>query len=293
MGRGGTGEAATATKLSTTRPPGLRGTYAELEWWKGCQPLSGRHNMCGDGVFAHDTCVPLYCDMYCPVQVADIAAGGWHSCALSSAGEVYVWGRGEYGRLGLGDRSGSSKLRPHKVRGLESHVVVQVRPTRVRVRVKGTRVRAVTYSLRPHKVRGLESHVVVQVRLAPGQSVRRPGPKSHNARNRSTQPAPSGKACCGTRPVAALCTAHVWCKLHMSGVNCTCATRRSGQRPPLLCVCPRPQVSAGGTHTMALTSSARLFIWGRGAFGRLGMSDDKVRAVYGAGARGSVLRSSR
>ncbi|EFJ39861.1 hypothetical protein VOLCADRAFT_108456 [Volvox carteri f. nagariensis] len=61
------------------------------------------------------------------VVVADIAAGGWHSCALSSAGEVWVWGRGEYGRLGLGDRSGSSKLRPQKVRGLESHVVVQGR----------------------------------------------------------------------------------------------------------------------------------------------------------------------
>ncbi len=60
-------------------------------------------------------------------QVADNAAGGWHSCALSSAGEVWVWGRGEYGRLGLGDRSGSSKLRPQKVRGLEAHVVVQVR----------------------------------------------------------------------------------------------------------------------------------------------------------------------
>jgi hypothetical protein len=27
------------------------------------------------------------------------------------AAEVFVWGRGEYGRLGLGDRSGSSKLR--------------------------------------------------------------------------------------------------------------------------------------------------------------------------------------
>lgn len=29
---------------------------------------------------------------------ADIAAGGWHSLALSSEGDVFVWGRGEYGR---------------------------------------------------------------------------------------------------------------------------------------------------------------------------------------------------
>ncbi|KAK9908666.1 hypothetical protein WJX75_001202 [Coccomyxa subellipsoidea] len=49
------------------------------------------------------------------VRVADIVAGGWHSLALTTEGEVYVWGRGEYGRLGLGDRSGSSKLRATKV----------------------------------------------------------------------------------------------------------------------------------------------------------------------------------
>lgn len=49
------------------------------------------------------------------VQIADIAAGGWHSLALSVQGGVFTWGRGEYGRLGIGDTSGSSKLRPHKV----------------------------------------------------------------------------------------------------------------------------------------------------------------------------------
>ena len=39
--------------------------------------------------------------------------------------DVYVWGRGEYGRLGLGDRGGSSRLRPTRVRGLEGHCCVQ------------------------------------------------------------------------------------------------------------------------------------------------------------------------
>jgi len=27
------------------------------------------------------------------VAVADIAAGGWHSMALSADGQIYVWGR--------------------------------------------------------------------------------------------------------------------------------------------------------------------------------------------------------
>lgn len=39
--------------------------------------------------------------------------------------EVYVWGRGEYGRLGLGDKGGSSRLRPCKVKAMEGHKVIQ------------------------------------------------------------------------------------------------------------------------------------------------------------------------
>eukprot|EP00854_Cymbomonas_tetramitiformis_P016355 gene16355-19412_t len=43
------------------------------------------------------------------VKVTNIAASGWHSLILTDRGEVYAWGRGEYGRLGLGEDC-SSKL---------------------------------------------------------------------------------------------------------------------------------------------------------------------------------------
>ena len=40
---------------------------------------------------------------------------------------MFVWGRGEYGRLGLGDRSGSSKLRATQVHFREPDArIVQV-----------------------------------------------------------------------------------------------------------------------------------------------------------------------
>lgn len=60
------------------------------------------------------------------VAAADISCGGWHSGLLSTKGEVYMFGRGEYGRLGMGDKSGSSKLRPTKIRALEGVKMVQL-----------------------------------------------------------------------------------------------------------------------------------------------------------------------
>ncbi len=43
--------------------------------------------------------------------VTSLAAGGWHSAALTAGGVVFVWGRGEHGRLGLGE-AWRDRLRP-------------------------------------------------------------------------------------------------------------------------------------------------------------------------------------
>mmetsp|Transcript_27994 Transcript_27994/g.61263 ORF Transcript_27994/g.61263 Transcript_27994/m.61263 type:complete len:471 (-) Transcript_27994:159-1571(-) len=45
------------------------------------------------------------------LEMTDVACGGWHMSAISSGGDLYVWGRGEYGRLGLGPDC-SSKMLP-------------------------------------------------------------------------------------------------------------------------------------------------------------------------------------
>ncbi len=37
------------------------------------------------------------------------------------------------------------------------------------------------------------------------------------------------------------------------------------------------QAACGGTHTLALTAEGRIFIWGRGSFGRLGLGDERDR----------------
>ncbi|XP_039127125.1 ultraviolet-B receptor UVR8-like [Dioscorea cayenensis subsp. rotundata] len=59
------------------------------------------------------------------LTLVDIAAGGWHSTALTEKGEVYAWGRGEHGRLGFGDDK-SSKMVPQKVQLLAAEDIVQM-----------------------------------------------------------------------------------------------------------------------------------------------------------------------
>lgn len=57
--------------------------------------------------------------------LVDIAAGGWHSMALTADGEVYAWGRGEHGRLGFGEDK-SSKMVPQRVQLLVGKTILQV-----------------------------------------------------------------------------------------------------------------------------------------------------------------------
>lgn len=44
-----------------------------------------------------------------PEKVVAVACGGWHSAVIGEKGGVWLCGRGEFGRLGLGDQA--SKVR--------------------------------------------------------------------------------------------------------------------------------------------------------------------------------------
>lgn len=46
-------------------------------------------------------------------RIRDIACGSSHSAAITSSGELYTWGLGEYGRLGHGDNT--TQLKPKMV----------------------------------------------------------------------------------------------------------------------------------------------------------------------------------
>lgn len=51
------------------------------------------------------------------VSVKMVAAGAEHTAAVTEDGELYGWGWGRYGNLGLGDRN--DRLVPEKVSALE------------------------------------------------------------------------------------------------------------------------------------------------------------------------------
>ncbi|KAM3568620.1 hypothetical protein VYU27_009262, partial [Nannochloropsis oceanica] len=52
-----------------------------------------------------------------------VSCGGWHTCMVTEVGRVFTCGRGEYGRLGLGDQR--SRLTVVEVEGLEEEPVVE------------------------------------------------------------------------------------------------------------------------------------------------------------------------
>ena len=65
-------------------------------------------------------------------RVRDIACGSAHSACITSNGELYTWGLGEYGRLSHGDNA--SQLRPKLVKALQGkpHLLPVIPPPSLR-----------------------------------------------------------------------------------------------------------------------------------------------------------------
>jgi alpha-tubulin suppressor-like RCC1 family protein len=52
-----------------------------------------------------------------------VSCGGWHTVVVTRSGKCYAFGRGEYGRLGLGDTK--SRYNPALVEALKDQFIVQ------------------------------------------------------------------------------------------------------------------------------------------------------------------------
>ena len=67
---------------------------------------------------------PRLIDSLLPKKIRDIACGSSHSAAITSSGELYTWGLGEYGRLGHGDNY--NQYKPKLVQALVGKRIIQV-----------------------------------------------------------------------------------------------------------------------------------------------------------------------
>ncbi|KAJ8681467.1 hypothetical protein QAD02_017254 [Eretmocerus hayati] len=67
---------------------------------------------------------PKLIDALVGTEIVDIACGGHHSAAISSAGWLFTWGKGRYGRLGHGDSD--DQLKPCVVAALQGYKVIDV-----------------------------------------------------------------------------------------------------------------------------------------------------------------------
>ncbi|XP_076233389.1 E3 ubiquitin-protein ligase HERC2 [Calliopsis andreniformis] len=81
-----------------------------------------------DGKLGHGNCLsldkPRLIESLKSKRIRDIACGSGHSAAITSSGELYTWGLGEYGRLGHGDTV--TQLKPKLVQSLIGQRVIQV-----------------------------------------------------------------------------------------------------------------------------------------------------------------------
>ncbi|KAB1210505.1 Ultraviolet-B receptor UVR8 [Morella rubra] len=71
-----------------------------------------------------DSLVPQKIQAFQGVSIRMVAAGAEHTAAVTEDGELYGWGWGRYGNLGLGDRN--DRLVPEKVSAVDGQKMVKV-----------------------------------------------------------------------------------------------------------------------------------------------------------------------
>eukprot|EP00741_Cyanophora_paradoxa_P009380 tig00000144_g9086.t1 len=80
----------------------------------------GKHGRLGHGD-EKDAFLPQEIDMLRSKQIVQISAGGAHSAALTSLGDLYMWGNGQAGQLGLGEKH--DQRTPGLLRALQGKMI--------------------------------------------------------------------------------------------------------------------------------------------------------------------------
>ncbi|ERN08779.1 ultraviolet-B receptor UVR8 [Amborella trichopoda] len=212
-----------------------------------------------------DSLVPQRIQAFQGVPVKMVAAGAEHTAAVTEDGELFGWGWGRYGNLGLGDRN--DRLFPEKVAAIDGQKMSMVACGWRHTIVVSSIGKLYTYGwskygqlghgdyedhLIPHQLRALSNDYITQI---------------------------SG----GWRHTMALTSDGMlygwgWNKFGQLGVG-----DNADHCSPKQVIFPPEQkvirVSCGWRHTLAITDKGNVFSWGRGTSGQLGHGDSIDRNV--------------
>nr|CAD7427832.1 unnamed protein product [Timema monikensis] len=230
-----------------------------------------------DGKLGHNNRLsmdkPCLVEAFKSKRVRDIACGSNHSAAITSSGELYTWGLGEYGRLGHGDNI--TQLKPKLVsnnqevpgadytRGRRS----QVQNT---LESGGPRCRLLLESGGPRRSK-------VQTTLESG------GPKFDVCmfQVKGLLGVRVVQVACGSRDAQTLALSDEgmvfswgdgdFGKLGRGGSD-GCSTPHNVERLNNMGVC---QIECGAQFSLALTKSGQVWTWGKGDYFRLGHGSEQ------------------
>ncbi|KAG6721473.1 hypothetical protein I3842_03G113300 [Carya illinoinensis] len=233
-----------------------------------------------------DSLVPQKIQAFQGVSIKMVAAGAEHTAAVTEAGELYGWGWGRYGNLGLGDRN--DRLVPEKASAVDGEKMVLVACGWRHTISVSSLGKLYTYGwskygqlghgdyedhLVPHKLEALSDTYISQVS----------GGWRH-----SMAVASDGKL-----------YGWGWNKFGQVGVgdnvdHCSPVQVKFPHEQRVI------QISCGWRHTLALTERQNVFSWGRGTNGQLGHQESVdrnipklVEALSVDGSSGQHIESSK
>nr|AIA22173.1 UVR8 [Gentiana rigescens] len=212
-----------------------------------------------------DSLVPQKIESFQGIAIKMVAAGAEHTAAVTEDGELYGWGWGRYGNLGLGDRN--DRLVPEKVSAVEGEKMSLVacgwRHT-ICVSSSGS---LYTYGWSKY---GQLGHGDFEDHLVP-----------HKLKELSTNSVSEISG--GWRHTMALTSdgklyGWGWNKFGQVGVG-----DNIDHCSPVQVRFPHDQnvqrVSCGWRHTLAVTEKQNVFSWGRGTNGQLGYGESADRNI--------------
>ncbi|OQR74148.1 putative E3 ubiquitin-protein ligase HERC4-like [Tropilaelaps mercedesae] len=201
-----------------------------------------------------------------PVRVEQVASGRNHTLVLTDNGHVYSCGTNNHGQLG---RQGTNVRRPERVPALSQHKIVQVTCGEQHSMALSEAGQVFVWGANNNGQLGDPNAKTSDIRGQPS-IVKKLG-------SATVQIASGGSHCLA---LADNGTVFAWGSNHSGqlGLGISGNIQNTPQEIVSLQGVPLSQIACGGQHSMALSKSGTLLVWGSNRHGQLGLGDTEDRS---------------